>query len=73
MGDGAIIGGKSGVMQSLEGGNVYLGIPALPAMTTKRIFAAMEKLPEHRRTISRLEKRITELEKRREDASGKDS
>jgi UDP-3-O-[3-hydroxymyristoyl] glucosamine N-acyltransferase len=73
VGDGAIIGGKTGVMRSLEGGNVYLGIPALPAMTTKRIYAAMEKLPESRRKISQLEKRIAELERRLGDSSGEDS
>ena len=69
VGDGAIVGGKSGVMRSLDGGNVYLGIPALPAGTTKRIYAAMEKLPEYRRKISRLEKRIDELEGRMGNSS----
>ena len=62
VGDGAIVGGKAGVMRNLEGGNVYLGIPALPAITTKRIYAAMEKLPGYRRKISQLEKRIADLE-----------
>lgn len=69
IGDGTIVGGQGGVMRSLEGGNVYLGTPALPAMTTKRIYAVMEKLPEYRRRISRLEKRIDELEGREDTAS----
>ena len=42
-------------------------------MTTKRIYAAMEKLPESRRKISQLEKRIAELERRLGDSSGEDS
>lgn len=73
VGDGAIVGGQGGVMKNLAGGNVYLGTPALPVVTTKRIFALMKKLPEFRRKISRLEKRVEELESGRDNDSPREA
>ena len=62
IGDGAIVGGGSGVMQDLEGGQVYLGTPARPAGSTKKVYALLKKLPEYARKIRKLEKRLREIE-----------
>ena len=62
IGDGAIVGGQGGVMQDLEGGQVYLGTPARPASVTKKIYALLQKLPEYSRKIRKLEKRLREIE-----------
>ena len=71
IGDGVIVGGKSGVMQDIEGGEgrVYLGIPARPALTTKKIYALIDRLPEYSRKIRNLEKRIVELEGGQDEAT----
>jgi UDP-3-O-[3-hydroxymyristoyl] glucosamine N-acyltransferase len=63
IGDGAMIAAKSGVHEDIPAGGVFSGYPAIPHREWLRMAAVMPKLPEMRRTITALTKRIEELEK----------
>jgi len=64
LGDNAIVGAKSGLSKNIPAGETWLGYPARPAMTTKRLEAVLHKLPEKTRELRRLAKRVAELETR---------
>jgi UDP-3-O-[3-hydroxymyristoyl] glucosamine N-acyltransferase len=64
IGAGATIAAQSGVAKSVPPGATYFGSPAIDFGRQKRVIAAMISLPEHVKTIRRLEKRIAELEER---------
>ncbi|MCK4577421.1 MAG: UDP-3-O-(3-hydroxymyristoyl)glucosamine N-acyltransferase [Candidatus Marinimicrobia bacterium] len=61
IGDGAIVAGKAGVRQSLEGGKVYAGDPAVERTAWIRAVTAIRKLPQLIHRIRRLENRLEEL------------
>jgi UDP-3-O-[3-hydroxymyristoyl] glucosamine N-acyltransferase len=63
IGDDVQIGAKSGVAKSVEAGKTIFGYPARDIMLTKRIEAALLRLPE-------LLKRVRKLESDRSDQSG---
>lgn len=46
IGKGAVIMAQSGVVNSLEGGKVYMGYPAEDAMTKRREFVWIKRIPE---------------------------
>lgn len=56
VGAGARVGAASGVGEDIPPGETWLGTPAMPVVTTARIYAARKKLPE-------LLERLRELEK----------
>ncbi|MGC2423734.1 MAG: UDP-3-O-(3-hydroxymyristoyl)glucosamine N-acyltransferase [Nitrospirota bacterium] len=58
IGDGAQIGAKSGVMNDVEAGQVYSGSPAAPHAEWLKMQAALRKLPEYRKRILDLEKKL---------------
>lgn len=58
LGDGCVLGAKSGVHRDLEGGRTYLGAPAAPIEETTRQMMAIRRLPELRTTVRRLEKEV---------------
>ncbi|MFH1176739.1 MAG: UDP-3-O-(3-hydroxymyristoyl)glucosamine N-acyltransferase [Acidobacteriota bacterium] len=58
---GTVVGAKSGVPNDLQAG-VYLGIPAIPAQLAFRVLGSLPKLPEIRKTVRSLERRVKELE-----------
>ena len=60
------IGAQSGVSGNIPDGKILLGTPAIDPITTKRIYATMPQLPEMRRKIKQIEKKLTELEKTNE-------
>jgi UDP-3-O-[3-hydroxymyristoyl] glucosamine N-acyltransferase len=60
IGDGAVVGPASGVIKSVGPGEVVIGTPALPRMQQLRIQAVVGKLPEIKKRIEALEKRIGE-------------
>ena len=46
IGKGAVVMGQSGVTNSLEGGKVYMGYPAEEAMTKRREFVWIKRIPQ---------------------------
>ncbi len=70
IGDGAIVGAKSGVPGDIGPGERHLGVPARPARETRRIWAAMPHLPELRRDVSALRRRVDALAERLGSAEG---
>jgi len=63
IGDGAMIGAQSGVGQEVAPGQVLSGSPAFPHREWLRAQAVFAKLPELKRTVSDLERRVKELER----------
>jgi UDP-3-O-[3-hydroxymyristoyl] glucosamine N-acyltransferase len=63
IGDNVMVGAKSGVPNSIPAGQMVSGIPAFPHREWLRAANVYPKLPELRRTVTDLEKRIEELEK----------
>jgi UDP-3-O-[3-hydroxymyristoyl] glucosamine N-acyltransferase len=64
IGDNVMVGGKSGVHNDVPAGQIVSGIPAFPHREWLRAMGAVPKLPELRKTVSALEKRIEELEEK---------
>ncbi|VFQ46996.1 UDP-3-O-(3-hydroxymyristoyl)glucosamine N-acyltransferase [Desulfoluna butyratoxydans] len=62
IGDNTIVGPDAGVVKSLGEGEVVSGTPAMPHKLWLRLISLMPKLPELKRTVSRLEKRVSRLE-----------
>jgi UDP-3-O-[3-hydroxymyristoyl] glucosamine N-acyltransferase len=62
VGDNVMIGAMSGVPNSVPDGQVVSGIPAFPHKEWLRASAVHQKLPELRKTVGALEKRVAELE-----------
>ena len=63
IGDNAMVGAKSGIPGNLAAGSQVSGIPAYDHRDWLRVSAMTPRLPELRKTVSALEKRIAELEK----------
>ena len=64
IGEGAIVSAQSGVTKSVPARGHVIGFPAATHITMKRIYGHLLKLPEHIKTIKRLEQRIDELERK---------
>lgn len=62
IGDNVLVGAKSGVPNSLAANAGYSGIPAQPHKEWLRSMAVVPRLPEMKKTISQLEKRLADLE-----------
>ncbi len=62
IGDGAIVGAQSGVTKSVPPGSVVLGSPARPISLAKRIIASIPSLPDIKKTVEKLMKRVQQLE-----------
>ncbi len=62
IGDGAIVGPQSGIAQDVSPGAVVMGSPAIPRREWLRAQALYPKLPEMKRALTALEKRIRVLE-----------
>jgi len=62
IGDNVIVGAQSGVPGSLSANAGYSGTPAIPHKEWLKSMAVVPKLPDLRKTIASLEKRIAELE-----------
>ena len=62
IGDNVMVGAKSGVPGSLPANAGYSGIPALPHKQWLRSMAVVANLPELKKSIHALEKKIAELE-----------
>jgi UDP-3-O-[3-hydroxymyristoyl] glucosamine N-acyltransferase len=55
------IGAKSGLMHDIQENQKFFGIPARPAREEMQIQACTAKLPELRKTIKRMAKRLDEI------------
>jgi UDP-3-O-[3-hydroxymyristoyl] glucosamine N-acyltransferase len=62
IGDNAMVGAQAGVTHDLPGNQGYVGSPALPHREFLRATATFPKLPEMRKTLLDLEKRIEKME-----------
>jgi UDP-3-O-[3-hydroxymyristoyl] glucosamine N-acyltransferase len=67
IGDGAIIGPQSGVAKSVPKDQVVSGSPVMPHRIWLKVANLIPKLPEMRRKVGELEKRLERLEKVTED------
>ena len=61
IGDGAIIGSRSGLAKSVLPGEVLSGTPAMPHRLWLKTSALIRKLPEFSKRLRGLEKKIEEL------------
>ncbi len=64
IGDSAIVGAQSGVTKSVPSGSVVLGSPARPIGLAKRIIASIPSLPDIKKTVERLSRKVRELEEK---------
>ncbi len=62
IGDNVMVGAQSGVPASLAANGGYSGSPTMPHREWLRAMAVVPRLPELKKSISSLEKRIAELE-----------
>jgi UDP-3-O-[3-hydroxymyristoyl] glucosamine N-acyltransferase len=62
IGDNAMVGAQAGVIHDLPANQGYHGSPALPQREYIRAITTLPKLPEMRKTLLDLEKRIKKLE-----------
>lgn len=62
VGDRVIIAGKAGVTKSISKSGAYYGYPARPMRQQLKLTASLETVPEMRKQLKQLEKRIQELE-----------
>ncbi len=69
LGDNITIAGKGGASQNLEGGQIYSGTPAIPHKQWLKASLIFGKLPEMRREMSALSKRLQELEEKLKEQS----
>jgi UDP-3-O-[3-hydroxymyristoyl] glucosamine N-acyltransferase len=57
-----MIGAQSGVAQDLPGDQAYIGSPPLPHREFLRVVNIIPKLPEMRKTLIEIEKRLKKIE-----------
>ncbi|MFA7061151.1 MAG: UDP-3-O-(3-hydroxymyristoyl)glucosamine N-acyltransferase [Pedobacter sp.] len=62
IGDNVLVGAQSGVPNTLAANAGYSGTPAMPHRDWLKAMAVVPRLPELKKTVSTLEKRIAELE-----------
>ena len=60
IGDGVRVGAQSGVPKSVPAGKTVFGSPARDIMTTKRIEAALTRLPELFKRVKKIEQKLSE-------------
>jgi len=63
VGDNIILAGRCGVTGDLEKPGVYSGVPPIPHKEWLKASVVFPKLPEMKKNITNLEKRVVELEK----------
>ncbi len=62
IGDNVLVGGQSGVSGSLPANAAYSGTPTMPHKEWLKSAMVMPRLPELKKTVSALQKRVAELE-----------
>lgn len=64
IGDNVIIGARAGVAKSIPSGQVVSGAPEMPHKTWLRVQSIIPRLPEIKKKIDELEKRLKKIEKK---------
>ncbi|HTP65266.1 MAG TPA: UDP-3-O-(3-hydroxymyristoyl)glucosamine N-acyltransferase [Geobacteraceae bacterium] len=64
IGANTMVGAKSGVPGNLPANGMFSGIPAIPHREWLRSMGTLPRLPEMRKTLAALEKRVEELEEK---------
>jgi UDP-3-O-[3-hydroxymyristoyl] glucosamine N-acyltransferase len=67
LGDHVMVGAQSGVHEDVPAHQVISGSPHMPHREWLRVMATLSKLPEMRKTLQELQRRIAELEKLNKD------
>jgi UDP-3-O-[3-hydroxymyristoyl] glucosamine N-acyltransferase len=62
IGDNVMVGAQSGVMSDLAPNQAYVGSPPLPPREFFRMVAALQKLPEMRKVLFEMERRLKKIE-----------
>jgi UDP-3-O-[3-hydroxymyristoyl] glucosamine N-acyltransferase len=62
IGDNVLVGAQSGVPSSLPPNAAYSGSPAMPHREWLKSAMVVPRLPEMKKTVAALEKRVAELE-----------
>lgn len=62
LGDRAVVGASAGVTKDVPPGQTVLGQPAIPIEEARRAYALIGRLPEIKKDVSGLEKRVEKLE-----------
>jgi UDP-3-O-[3-hydroxymyristoyl] glucosamine N-acyltransferase len=62
IGDNVMVGAQSGVPRDLPANQVYTGSPVLPHREFLRVVSVFPKLPEMKRTLAEIEKRLKKME-----------
>jgi len=70
IGDGAVLGARSGVSNDVPARTTVLGEPAIDLKDRKLQLASMTKLPEIRKQVKQLLKRVAELEQNHSTSGG---
>jgi UDP-3-O-[3-hydroxymyristoyl] glucosamine N-acyltransferase len=66
VGDNVMVGAQSGIIKDVPPNQIVLGSPPLPHRQFLRVAAVWTKLPELKKELDRLIKRVDALEKRTE-------
>jgi UDP-3-O-[3-hydroxymyristoyl] glucosamine N-acyltransferase len=64
IGDNVMVGAKSGVPGNIPAGQIVSGIPAISHREWLKASSVFPRLPEQRKTLSALVKRVEELEEK---------
>jgi UDP-3-O-[3-hydroxymyristoyl] glucosamine N-acyltransferase len=70
IGDGVVVTAQSGIPRSVEPGTVVSGSPAIDNRGWLKASAVFARLPELQKRVRDLERRLAELESRKQGASG---
>jgi UDP-3-O-[3-hydroxymyristoyl] glucosamine N-acyltransferase len=62
IGDNVMIGAQSGVPNDLPPNGIYTGSPAIPHRDYLRMAMSLPKLPEMRKTLKEIERRLAKIE-----------
>jgi UDP-3-O-[3-hydroxymyristoyl] glucosamine N-acyltransferase len=63
IGHRAVIGAKAGVSKDVGDGERVLGVPARPEREQKRALLTLDKLPEMRRDLQQIKRRLGMMDK----------
>jgi UDP-3-O-[3-hydroxymyristoyl] glucosamine N-acyltransferase len=64
IGDNTLVGGQSGIMHDLPPNEAYTGSPAIPHRDYLKMSAVLPKVPEMRKMLLEMEKRLAKIEER---------
>ncbi len=73
IGDQATLGARAGVHRDIPAGEIHIGTPAAPEKEQRKIVMSMRKVPEMRKQMRDLEKRVQEMSQLLEDLKNEPS